>query len=126
MAAVLLGILIGATLGHREVFSSSKNEGDVRTVDEGQAIAKTGMNYVLRLRGGGRLPGITTNDHGSGSVIGRLSDYPFALTVQLRPTGAVFTANYSIVQLRPDSSWHLKRAWQADSNGQIIHEWPIH
>jgi hypothetical protein len=125
MAGVAVGILIAATLGHRGAFSSSKSEDVIRTVGEGQAVVRTGMDYLLRLRTEGRLPGITTNDHGNASISGRLSDYPFALTVRFSPTGAVAAENYSIVQFRQDSPWQLKRAWQTDSNGQIIHEWAL-
>jgi hypothetical protein len=125
IAAVALGILMAATLGHQEAFSSSKSRDVVQTVADGQVIAKAGMDHLLRLRTQGRLPGITTNDHGNASISGRLSDYPFALTMQFRPTGSVSTENYSIIQLKRDSPWQLRRAWQADSNGQIIHEWPV-
>jgi len=125
IAAVGVGILIAAAMGRPRAFSSSKNGEVVRTIEDGQAIARSGMDYLLRLRTEGRLPGITTNDHGNASISGRLADYPFVLTVQLSQTGAVSTQNYSIAQLRRDSPWQLKRAWQADSNGQIIHEWPI-
>jgi len=125
IAAVVVGILISAMLGRPAAFSSSKSESVVRTVEGGQAIARAGMDFLLRLRTEGRLPGITTNDHGNASITGRLSDYPLALTMQFSPTGAVSTEHYSIVQLKRNSLWQLKRAWQADSNGQIIHEWPI-
>jgi hypothetical protein len=125
IAGVLVGILIAASPGHRASFASPESQSVVRKVDDGQAIAKAGMDYLLRLRGEGHLPGITTNEHGNAFISGQWSDYPLAFTMQFSPTGAGSTENYRIVQPGKDSPWRLSRAWQTDTNGQIVQERPI-
>ena len=117
-------VLIMAIFGYRAL-SFPNRAGVVQTVDEGRMVAKAGMDYLFHLRLEGRLPGITTTEHGNASISGGLSRYPYSLTMRFNKQGEASTNNYTILQLKKDSPWQLKRAWQTDSNGQIIQEWPV-
>lgn len=118
--------LIAAIFGYVALFSSDiKKEGVLRTDKEKQVVAKGGMEFLFHMRQAGHLPGVTTNEHGFASISGQLSAYPYSLIMQFSENGKAFTNNYSIVQMKKDSSWQLTRAWQTDSNGQIIQEWSV-
>jgi len=51
--------------------------------------------------------------------------YPFSRTFQATYKGQVFTNNYTVIRESGDSPWRLKRAWQTDSSGLIVEEWPV-
>jgi hypothetical protein len=119
-------ILVSAIFGYRTLFPSAPKKADVvKTIEEGQIVAKAGMDYLSQLRQEGGLPGVATNEHGNAYISGRLSDYPFSLTLRFNKEGEASTNNYTIVQIKKDSPWQLKRAWQTDSNDQIIQEWTV-
>jgi hypothetical protein len=124
--ALVVVILVSAIFGYRAIFPSApQRAGVVKTVAEGRMIAKSGMDYLSQLRTEGLLPGVATNEHGNAAISGRLSFYPYSLTVRFTKAGEVFTNNYTIVQIKKDLPWQLKRAWQTGSNGQIIQEWTV-
>jgi hypothetical protein len=126
IVALVAVILVSAIFVYRELYpSASKRTGIVKTVAEGRTIAMSGMDYLSQLRREGRLPGVATNEHGNATVSGRLASYPYSLTMCVTIPGKMFTNNYSVVQIKKDSPWQLKRAWQTDSNGQTIQEWPV-
>jgi hypothetical protein len=120
-----LALLVLILLGSRGLHSSKHGNVGILNIDEGRNVAKSGMDYLVRLRQEGKLPGVTTNQHGNAIVSGRLPYYPFALTMRFNAEGTAVTNNYRIVQLKKDSSWILKRAWQTDTNGQIVQEWAV-
>ena len=85
-------------------------------------------DYVLQLHQQGRLPGDTKDAHGKITCYLTPSDlqevsYPLSRTFRVVETGA--TNNYTVVRLAKDSSWQLQRAWQTDSEGHVIQEWPV-
>jgi hypothetical protein len=97
-------------------------------------IAKTeaisGGDYLLQLHQMGRLPGDSKDDHGKITCYLSPSDlqevtYPLSRTFRVVKTGGTSTNNYTVVRLTKDSSWQLARAWQTDSAGRIIEEWPV-
>jgi len=90
--------------------------------------AKSAGDYVLQLHQQGRLPGDTKDAHGKITCYLTPSDlqevsYPLSRTFRVVETGA--TNNYTVVRLAKDSSWQLQRAWQTDSEGHVIQEWPV-
>ena len=85
-------------------------------------------DYVLQLHQQGRLPGDSKDAHGKITCYLTPSDlqevtYPLSRTFRVVETGA--TNNYTVVRLTKDSSWQLQRAWQTDSEGRVIQEWPV-
>ena len=118
-------ILVLAGCGLRTFFSTNHENVGIQNVDEGNVVAKSGMDFLLHLRQEGRLPGITINEHGNARISGRLPQYPFLLTMRFNAEGTAVTNNYRIAQIKKDSPWELERAWQTDTNGQIVQEWPV-
>ena len=97
-------------------------------------VAKTetisGGDFLLQLHQQGRLPGDSKDDHGKITCYLLPSDlqevtYPLSRTFRMVETGSTSTNNYTVVRLTKDSSWQLQRAWQTDSEGHVIQEWPI-
>lgn len=124
MTASVVVILVMAMICYREIHPASpKMNGAVKTVQEGQAIAKSGIEYLSQLRQEGRLPGVGTNEHGHASINGRLNSYPYSLTMQLTKEGETSVNHYAIKKLSKNSTWQLERAWQTDSSGHFIQEW---
>jgi hypothetical protein len=91
--------------------------------------------FVAELHDQDRLPGISKEDHGiltsdqiesittNGDVI--LMGYPASRTFHLVKYGDTSSNNYTVVKESKDATWKLRRAWETDSNGQIIREWPV-
>lgn len=118
-------ILILSRFGNRPLFPEApKRAGVVKSQEEGRIILKAATDYLSQLRQEGRLPGHTTNDHGIVSISGTMLYYPYSLTIRFKE-GEASTNTYTIVQINKDSPWQLKRAWQTDSNDQIIQEWAV-
>jgi hypothetical protein len=87
-------------------------------------------DYVLQLHQQGRLPGDSKDSHGKITCYLLPSDlqrvtYPLSRTFRVVETGSTSTNNYTVVRLAKDSSWQLQRAWQTDSEGHVIQEWPV-
>jgi hypothetical protein len=91
-----------------------------------------------------KLPGVSKDEHGVMtsdtfsfyspsnnldvvifSNIGTTITYPVSRTFHLVKYGDTSTNNYTLVKEAKDAEWKLVRGWETDSNGQIIHEWPI-
>jgi hypothetical protein len=51
--------------------------------------------------------------------------YPTKRTFHIVKVGETSTNNYILVKSSKDSEWELKKAWETDSNGQVIKEWPV-
>jgi len=117
---VSLVVILSAAVFASRAFKSS---GVAPQADDSQIAAKAGMDYLLHLRQEGQLPWVTTNQHGNASISGRLSGYPYSFTMQFGAEGETVTNHYNIGQTMKDSPWQLNRAWQTDTNGQIIQEW---
>ena len=125
IVTVVAVILILSRFGNRPLFPEApKKAAVVKRYEEGRIILEAGRDYLSQLRQEGRLPGQTTNDHGIVSVDGTMAYYPYSLTMRFKE-GEASTNNYTIVQIKKDSPWQLKRAWQTDSNDQIIQEWAV-
>ena len=126
IAALVAVILVSTRFGHRPLFPvAPKMAGVVKTEEEERILAEAARDYLSQLRREGRLPGDTTNDHGIAYISGRLSVPPYSLTMRFHKEGQASTNNYTIMQIKKDSPWQLKRAWQTDSNDQIIQEWTV-
>ena len=85
-------------------------------------------DYVLLLHQQGRLPGDSKDSHGKITCYLLPSDlqevtYPLSRTFRVVETGSTSTNNYTVVRAAKDSSWQLQRAWQTDSEGQVVQEW---
>ncbi len=89
---------------------------------------------MLEMHKENRLPGIDTGEHGtmtsdyydmieSDQVVKVV--YPLSQIFRFVKTGETSTNNYLFERLSKGTSWQLKRAWETDSNGQTIKEWPI-
>lgn len=82
----------------------------------------------------GLLPGVKKGEHGSvisdGTHLMTLNKvievtYPLFQTYRLVKTGETSTNNYILERTSKDAAWHLIKAWETDSNGKTINEWPI-
>ncbi len=125
IVAMVAVLLILSRFGNRPLFPEApKRTGVVKSYEEGRNILEAGRGYLSQLRQEGRLPGQTTNGHGLVAIDGAMSYYPYSLTMRFKE-GEAFTNNYTIVQINKDSPWQLRRAWQTDSNDQIIQEWAV-
>jgi hypothetical protein len=104
-----------------------KKVGGFKTAVERQAVLSA-RDYLSRLWQERRLPGISgfsTNDQGVAIISGRMSAYPYTLTMRVNKNGEALTNNYTIMEMEKDSPWQLKRAWQTGPNGQIVQEWSV-
>jgi hypothetical protein len=119
-------ILVSAIFGYLKLFPPTpKAVGIVKTASEGRTIAELGRDYLSQLHQDGRLPGVGTNEHCHTIIGGWLRSYPYLLTMQLTKEGEASTNNYIIMKKDNVSPWQLKRAWQTDSAGKTIKEWPV-
>jgi hypothetical protein len=96
--------------------------------------AARALLFVKQLHDKDRLPGISKDEHGEmksddfDMVISNKAAillYPLRYTFHLVKTGDFSTNNYTLVKQTKDGEWKLRRAWETDSNGQIIQEWPV-
>jgi hypothetical protein len=100
---------------------------------------------LKRLRNEGNLPGASKDQHGEVtsdaffwyspsnnlnvvifSNIGTTITYPVSRTIHLVKHGDTSTNNYTLFKQTKDGEWKLRRAWETDSNGETIQEWPVH
>jgi hypothetical protein len=82
----------------------------------------------------GQLPGVAESDHGKMGfdtidlVVSNnptIISYPALRKFYLVKDGETFTNHYILGKESKDAEWKLQRAWETDSNGQVIQEWPI-
>jgi len=82
----------------------------------------------------GSLPGVSKEDHGDltldplDSIISNkvvIITYPATRVFHLEKSGETSTNYYTLVKESRNAKWELQKAWETDSNGQIIREWPI-
>jgi hypothetical protein len=80
------------------------------------------------------LPGVSKEQHGTmnldpiPSVISNKAvtmTFPASRTFHFVKDGETFTNNYTLIKQTENSDWKLQRAWEVDSNGQTIQEWPV-
>jgi hypothetical protein len=95
--------------------------------------AKAGQ-YLLQLHEEGHLPGILEDEHGQFAcdivpviVSNKLVEitFPMVRTFRLVKNGESSTNNYILIKPTKNSEWILKKAWETDSNGQLVQEWPV-
>lgn len=92
---------------------------------QAQTEARAGAEFLVGLLKAGRLPGIVPADHGRLSARGGRAAYPYTVTFQLDKQGDPAPYHYTVQQTRKGAPWQLTRAWQADTNGAVLHEWPV-
>lgn len=92
---------------------------------EAQTEAKAGAEYLVGLLKAGQLPGISPTDHGRLFSRGGRATYPYTATFQLDKRGDPAPYHYTVQQTRKGAPWQLTRAWQTDTNGAVLHEWPV-
>lgn len=101
-----------------------------------EVVIETGeaQNALKQLHLQGRLPGDSQNEHEqltcdlpklivSNQVV--KMTYPASRTFHLVHVGKTITNNYTLIKRSGNSEWKLQRAWQTDSNGQVVQRWPI-
>lgn len=90
--------------------------------------------FLKTIHDQGNLPGINKDEHGyetSDSITAVSSNkliqatYPTSRTFHFVKDGETSTNNYMVVKETADNEWRLQRAWETDSNGQIIKEWKM-
>jgi hypothetical protein len=92
---------------------------------QAQTEARAGAQYLVGLLKTGQLPGIIPADHGRLSANGGRATYPYSVTFQLDKQGDPAPYHYTIQQAKKGAPWQLMRAWQADTNGAVLHEWQV-
>jgi len=118
-------ILLLALAGCSNNPSPTTKTGESKIVAEAQTEAATGADFLLRLLHEGRLPGLTTDDHGQFFCQTKPVSYPYSLTFYCAKATGNFTNYYTIARLKKDSAWQLERALQKDSQGKISQEWTV-
>jgi hypothetical protein len=88
--------------------------------------AALGGDYLLSLREQSR---VSKGAHGEirfdfGFPLPKEIAYPFSPTFQISVKGQSFTNHYTVQRETKDSAWQLQRAWQTDSEGRTVKEWP--
>jgi len=90
--------------------------------------------FLKTIHDQGNLPGVNKDEHGYGafdSITAVLSNkliqatYPTSRTFHFVKDGETSTNNYTVVKQTKGDDWKLQRAWETDSNGQIIKEWKV-
>ena len=90
--------------------------------------------FLLQLRERNRLPGVSKDEHGqiysedfdlmvSNKIV--VVEYPMERIFHLVKDGSTSTNNYVVLKESKDAEWKLQKAWEIDSNGQILQEWQI-
>ena len=91
-------------------------------------------DVLKRIHDQGHLPGVSKDEHGYMScdaislVVSNkpaLMTYPALRIFHHIKDGETSTNNYMLVKQSKDSEWKLQKAWETDSKGQIIQEWPV-
>jgi len=89
---------------------------------------------LKQLHDNGTLPGFSKDEHGNMTsesmdlVISNnatVLSYPLSRTFHAAKVPENLTNNYILIKQSTNTEWRLQRAWQTDSNGQIIWEWPV-
>ena len=87
-------------------------------------------NYLTRLHQLGLLPGDSKASHGGlisetdPAPLPDKVDYPFSRTFHVVVAGEP-TKHYTVTRVSEDAPWELRRAWQTDSQGRVLEEWPV-
>ncbi|HUA64702.1 MAG TPA: retropepsin-like aspartic protease [Alphaproteobacteria bacterium] len=114
------------TTGPRERTLSVHLPGEVRAAAE----------LLLDLDNNDQLPGWSRTDHGTvslgscskygGALLGVLANTPLkSVTINFQKRGDSTVYRYTVSRWSAQSEWLLQRAWQVDSNGKMIKEFPI-
>ena len=118
---------------------SSETTGFVKLAESAKAsevVQETGaaQEVLKQLHEQGRLPGDSKDQHGKitceipqliiSNKVAQMT-YPATRTFHLVHLGETTINNYTLTKQSKDSPWKLQRAWETDSNGQVIHEWPV-
>jgi hypothetical protein len=51
--------------------------------------------------------------------------YPLSQTFRVVKTGEASTNIYTFERLSKDAAWQLEKAWETDSNGQVVTNWTV-
>jgi hypothetical protein len=107
----------------------------IGSVTNSEFVLETGVAHevLVQLYEQGRLPGAFKE---SGELSCDLPQmivsnkviemtYPALRTFRLTKLGENATNIYILEKESSNSVWQLKRAWKADSEGQVINEWPV-
>ena len=94
------------------------------------AEAMSAGEFLLSLREQGQLPGVSKDAHGEirfdfAFPLPKEVAYPLSQTFQISLKDQSFANHYAVQRETKDSAWHLQRAWQTDSEGRTVKEWPI-
>jgi hypothetical protein len=87
-------------------------------VDENMEAA---AEIFKTLKGKNQLPGWSKND--KGTIY--LEPYPNFEAFDGRKNGDSSTYHYDVDRTSKDSPWKLQKAWQTDTNGQLVKEYPV-
>ena len=86
-------------------------------------------DFLLSLRKQDQLPGVSKDAHGEirfefAFPLPKEVAYPFSQTFQIFLKDQSFANHYTVQRETEDSAWQLQRAWQTDSEGRTVKEWP--
>ena len=96
------------------------------------SISEAG-EFLSQLHDSDHLPGIAKDEHGQMDCDVPIMDsnqllsatYPIERTFHFVKDSYTSTNNYIVVKDSKNAEWKLQRAWETDSKGQIIQEWPV-
>ena len=96
----------------------------------GAAVTVSGLNFLRDLKDNGRLPGVSTDEHGmlkSGSEDKEAptGSYPVSRTFYFTKNNDSNQYCYTVVQTSSNSNWQLQKAWRSDASGKVVEEYPV-
>lgn len=110
----------------RTMYLQRRNEDSIAGEDD---LTKEAEKFLSNLKEKGLLPGWLQNEHGNITfwIPAEINPeiYPVSRTFNGTKNGDVSKYHYAIVKTSPNSAWKLQRAWQTDSNGKVLKEFPV-
>ena len=90
----------------------------------------TPFKYLAQLKNGGKLPGISKDDHGHIDEFLTFNDlnpaaYGNSRTFHCHTKGDSNTYSYTIARQTQNDAWKLQRAWKTDENNQLVEEYQV-
>jgi hypothetical protein len=92
------------------------------------ATADSAEEFLYAMKGKGRLPGLSKNDHGTLTAdlnANATITYPETRVFDVQKNGDSSFYHYQLTRASKDSSWKLEKAWRTDQNGRLLENYPI-
>lgn len=96
------------------------------SVDSGLDLEKkSAAKFLKDLELKGKLPGWAKNDRIAGNRVMVQYVYPFSFVFDIPKSADPFIYHFTVWRASEGASWQLKKAWQTDTKGVTVKEYPI-